>query len=427
MPSLPIMRNRGPRGLFARFFVKPYEQAVQNYGDIHELARLGGVSTLTLPDEYTVTELVIPTRFAATAQFLADYGGDVQGLFRIPGQQKTVIALREHFASHVYFDEYAIASPDEIESTVRLACLPSQAQIPYTIHDVSSTFKQFLNDLDGGILGSVDIFESLRHVLLPIPAPEQQGSPRKKSRDFEFKCRGLGMSPRSSTPVSEERLNARLIARILCSIECPQRRNLIFSVFGLLALLEADSSFSTPSDTPTRSGDLRTLRSRVLLKSPAASSPVNSCPHSSSAPELGAVMIPGAERMSARALGVVFAPILLGDMADLISIEGYDEPDIRSRRRSTMTSRVLGRNIGPVTPKRRNSRLGDIQCPRTEPSNQSRDLGDSVKRTKLAAGVIEGLIRVWPSVVKELKERAVGREAAGWVSCSTDNGFAVHG
>lgn len=65
--------KKGTRGLFSRFFVKPYE-SIQTHGSVHNLARVGGVSVLCLPVEFAACDLVIPTRFAACGQFLVDVG-----------------------------------------------------------------------------------------------------------------------------------------------------------------------------------------------------------------------------------------------------------------------------------------------------------------------------------------------------------------
>lgn len=64
---------KGPGRFFSRFFVRPYEP-IQVYGSVHNLARVGGVSILSIPKEYAPCDLVIPTRFAATGQFLVNSG-----------------------------------------------------------------------------------------------------------------------------------------------------------------------------------------------------------------------------------------------------------------------------------------------------------------------------------------------------------------
>jgi hypothetical protein len=117
---------------------------------------------------------------------------------------------------------------EEIEYTVRLPLLPNANVIPYQVHDVASCFKSFLGDLNGGILGSLEIFEGLRKVVLP-----QRQRRVSESMDLEWKCRG----DEDSEPVDPKH-----IARILCSIQCAASRNLIMAVFGLLAFFMVDDS-----------------------------------------------------------------------------------------------------------------------------------------------------------------------------------------
>jgi hypothetical protein len=65
----------GTRAFFTRLFVKPYE-SVETYGSVHDLARIGGVSMLVLPKKVSPDDigLAVPTRFAVTADHLAEYG-----------------------------------------------------------------------------------------------------------------------------------------------------------------------------------------------------------------------------------------------------------------------------------------------------------------------------------------------------------------
>jgi hypothetical protein len=218
---------------------------------------------LTLPKEYAPRDLVIPTRFAATAQFLVDAGMivtdddsafaegwyntpartggknaavNVPGLFRIPGSKITTDRLRAFFEWQIYdgggtLEDFHRTS-HEIEYTVRLAALPNQSVIPYQIHDVASCFKSFLADLDGGLLGSINVFEGLRKVVLP-----QRLRKSTDSADLEWKCVGVAEGEEDEEPI-----DPRHIARILCGIKCAAKRYLILAVFGLLAYFMADDA-----------------------------------------------------------------------------------------------------------------------------------------------------------------------------------------
>jgi hypothetical protein len=72
---MPRKWRTGTRAVFARLFVKPYE-TIEVHGDVHDLARVGGVSMFSLPREFAPGggDLLIPTRFAATADYLATNG-----------------------------------------------------------------------------------------------------------------------------------------------------------------------------------------------------------------------------------------------------------------------------------------------------------------------------------------------------------------
>jgi hypothetical protein len=72
---MPHKSRGGTRAFFNRLFVKPYEPA-QSYGSVHDMARIGGVSVLLLPGRVSPENigLTVPTRFAVTADYLAEHG-----------------------------------------------------------------------------------------------------------------------------------------------------------------------------------------------------------------------------------------------------------------------------------------------------------------------------------------------------------------
>jgi len=197
----------------------------------------------------------------------------------------------------MYLDNYA-THDSCVEVTIRLAALPSPSTLPYNIHDVASTFKHFLGELHGGILGSVDVFESLKKALMPL---------KMRDEDLDFQCVGLNDG-------DGEIVNTKWVARVLCSVECAQRRNLIFAVFGLLASLKQDPAMR-------RSHRTRLFDLPLQIQ------------------ELGHGQ-PGTEYMSSKALGVVFAPLLLGNLTDQIRIDAASRPvsaNTHNRRRSLLT------------------------------------------------------------------------------------------
>jgi hypothetical protein len=179
----------------------------------------------------------------------------------------------------------------DIEHTLRLGALPSPLVVSYNTHDVASLFKHFLSDLQGGVLGSVDLFDSLRKAL---------GMKISSEDDMDFQCRGLGGG--------EER-SLRWVGRILCNdIKCHQRKNLIFAVFGLLAHLKHDRP---PRDSFGFAPPIRDLPFRHRKSWCISAQIQHHCGESKS----------DSEFMSSKTLAVVFAPLLLGNLTDEIWID----------------------------------------------------------------------------------------------------------
>lgn len=355
-----------------------------------------------------------------------DIGAQVPGLFRIPGQTRTITALKDHFLGHLYLDSYTTPHQQDIEVTVRLAALPSQSVVAYNIHDVASTFKFFLGELDGGILGSVDVFENLRKVLLPnTSAGEGKG---KERASMEWACRGID----DENEEEDNGIEARWVARVLCGIECAQRRNLILAVFGILAMLKQDPVDSVMG-SPSRSTAFPLTFSGAMQ-------------------ELSAEFPPSAsnERMSSKALSLVFAPLLLGNLTDKIHIEEkkhqhtLSSPAAIFRRRSlprTASALHLKRFSGNSTqpspqksmggynksPSKRNHISAPIQLSGKEntpfsekfrrsggKSGQGRELGDGVERNRIAARMIEICVRNWEEVVECLRDGGFGDGEGGY-------------
>lgn len=347
------------------------------HNNVHDLSRVGGVSVLSLPNEYTPCDLVVPTRFAATAQFLVDaaltearqeqrekasykalraerrehresmgnlYDGyeseeseekvvgkiNMPGLFRIPGSKVTTERLRNYFERQLYDGGGTVEDvrrrSTEIEYTVRLPLLPNSNVIPYQLHDVASCFKSFLADLNGGILGSLDIFNGLRKVVLP-----QKLRKSTDSSDLEWKCRGAEV---------HEPVNPDHVARILCSIECAASRNLIMAVFGLLAYFMMDDSREPMHPS--------TYTKRTIHAVPGLDELRDNC--------LPASRDDG--RMTAEALGRIFAPLMLSeDDVKRIKMDARE----RSPKRKDVKDRERKRQSW--TPSKRGSANGNTPSP----------------------------------------------------------------
>ncbi|VUC24681.1 unnamed protein product [Clonostachys rosea] len=153
------------------------------------------------------------------------------------------------------FDYYCYSNKGglDVSSTVRCANLPSH--IEFSIHDVASTFKRMISTLPGGILGTLSIFDALVAIHAQL-----RGDP-------EF--------PRTK----QTKVRARLIALAIGTIESQFRRELICAVFGLLSLIGRVAEV-----TPREDEDGRPL--------------------------------PTGDLMGYSALGIVFGPLLVGELLD---------------------------------------------------------------------------------------------------------------
>lgn len=205
-----------------------------------EVVTLCGLTPFYLPNEYAFGTLSLPTCFRATAQYLVQHGmflcvaslclwmkpsanavlgPAMKGIFRIPGSQSIVKALYDHYASQ---DE----DGDIISDTVRCPYLPGS--IKCDAYDVASTFKRFLLDLPGGILGKVWLFDAF------LAIHDQMGV------DPEY--------PRTK----QSKVRARLIACAIYAHPSRLQRDLICAVFGLLCLIGRASEVARREDVDGR-------------------------------------------------------------------------------------------------------------------------------------------------------------------------------
>ncbi|KAM0264238.1 hypothetical protein ACHAQJ_000725 [Trichoderma viride] len=213
--------------------------------EIQDMVRLSRKSVLYLPPEYSPCSLILPTCIRATAQYIAQ-NATTRGIFRIPGSVKVVNSLYDYYC---YADDYG----PTVSGTVCRATLPTH--IPYSIHDVASTFKRFLSSLPGGVLGSLSLFDAFIGIHSQL-----NGQP-------EF--------PRTK----QTKVRARLIALAIGTIESQFRRELICAVFGLLSLIGRIAEVSPHEDCDGRP-------------------------------------LPTNDLMGYRALGIVFGPLLVRDLFD---------------------------------------------------------------------------------------------------------------
>ncbi|KAL2262444.1 hypothetical protein VTK26DRAFT_1293 [Humicola hyalothermophila] len=220
------------------------------------------------------------------------------------------------------YDYYcADGDADEIASTIRCPNLP--AHIKAGTHDVASAFKRFLSGLPGGILGSLSVFDALVAIHSQL-----KGDP-------EF--------PRTK----QTKLRARLIALAIGTIRSQLRRDLICAVFGLLCMI-----------------------GRAAEKAPREDS-------------LGRPL-PTADLMGYNALGIVFGPLLVGDLLGFYMMRIADP--------------ASGLVVFPVTPppvkkERWKCHAGAAAHPPAQ----------AVDKIHVANSITEMLITHWREIVRQMR------------------------
>ena len=203
--------------------------------------------------------------------------------------------------------------PFQVEMTIANPTLPTD--IPFTIHDITSVYKKFLAGVDGGILGSLTLFNALKEVIEPS-----------------------GVCIENILDASSI-LTASRIAEIIMEIESRDRYFLITAVFGLLAYIKE------------REGDVESVEGRK--KKEGANNP---------------------EKMSSKALGVVFAPLLLGNKTDEIEIESF------GKDAGFQQFTKLAANVNKAK------------------ANQVTELAYGMARNDLTAAITEGLLLQWSNI-----------------------------
>lgn len=214
---------------------------------------------------------------------------------------------------------------DIIASTTRYPGLPPH--IKASVHDVASTFKKLLAGLPGGILGSLSLLDALVAIHGQLP----------------------GDSGSTATGSEQSQLRARLICLAIGTVRSQYRRELICAVFGLLNLIgrAADTASAEPERGKSR---------------------------------------PPSDLMGYDALGIVFGPLLVGDLMNSYSMaRAGNDPVILDSR--TDTSR------------RRKSRSSE--------ESASRSL--SIDKVHLANSVTEMVICHWREVVTHMRRLKLSR------------------
>ncbi|PQE25133.1 GTPase activating Rga6 protein [Rutstroemia sp. NJR-2017a BVV2] len=225
---------------------------------------------------------------------------------------------------NLLYNHYCLVNDEGglVAGTVRCPTLPDHIQCD--VHDVASAFKKFLSGIPGGILGSLPLFDALVSIQTHL-----RGDPEL-------------------TRTKHSKVRARLIALSIATLRSTYRRELICAVFGLLCMV------GRAAETARREDD----RGRPL---------------------------PTSDLMGYRPLGIVFGPLLVGDL-----LENYN-----LRLADPHGSLVLT----PVSPpKQRRDRHK-----KNKSAEEGITFNTTVDKVKVANGITEMLITHWRDIVRHMK------------------------
>ncbi|PQE05598.1 GTPase activating Rga6 protein [Rutstroemia sp. NJR-2017a BBW] len=225
---------------------------------------------------------------------------------------------------NLLYNHYCLVNDEGglVAGTVRCPTLPDHIQCD--VHDVASAFKKFLSGIPGGILGSLPLFDALVSIQTHL-----RGDPEL-------------------TRTKHSKVRARLIALSIATLRSTYRRELICAVFGLLCMV------GRAAETARREDD----RGRPL---------------------------PTSDLMGYRPLGIVFGPLLVGDL-----LENYN-----LRLADPHGSLVLT----PVSsPKQRRERHK-----KNKSAEEGITFNTTVDKVKVANGITEMLITHWRDIVRHMK------------------------
>ncbi|KAF7560495.1 hypothetical protein G7046_g3638 [Stylonectria norvegica] len=229
------------------------------------------------------------------------------------------------------FDYYCYTAKGgrNITNTVRSANLPNH--IPASTQTVASTFKRLLSVIPGGILGSLSIYDALVAI-----HTELQGDP-------EF--------PRTK----QTKLRARLIALALDTVRSQFRKETICGVFGLLSLLGRYAEMAPREDEEGRP-------------------------------------LPTSDLMGYHALGIVFGPLLVGDLLDQYTpASATPEP---------------GLGASSLSPQKLKQHCRKPKVPENE------GIG-GFNKVLVANDIAEMLVTNWRDIVRQMKSLGIHRRKEG--------------
>ncbi|KAI0903070.1 hypothetical protein F4823DRAFT_629708 [Ustulina deusta] len=261
-PDKTSLRHQRSLSDVAFNFVHHHKRDGLQDQDLRALVRLCGKSRLFLPTDYAPCSLTLPTCFRALAQALIQHGPSTVLILRIADTKGIFRVPGSVRVINALYEYYCTdGNTDAISSTTRCPTLPTH--IRCNTHDIASTFKRFLAGLPGGILGSLSLFDAL------VAIHSQLQGHAELHRTKESKVR------------------ARLIALAIGTVQSQYQRELICAVFGLLCLI-----------------------GRIAENAPRE--------------DESGHPLPTTDLMGYNALGIVFGPLLIGDMIDDYSMKVAD-------------------------------------------------------------------------------------------------------
>jgi hypothetical protein len=223
--------------------------------------------------------------------------------------------------------EYYCAEQDAEQTASTIRCPNLPLHINAGVHDVASTFKRFLAGLPGGILGSLSLFDALVTLYSQL-----NGDPELNR-------------------TKESKLRARLIALAIGTSSSHFRRDLICAVFGLLSLVGRAAETAPREDN----------RGRPL---------------------------PTSDLMGYTALGIVFGPLLVGDLIDSYAMKVADP--------------ATGLVLLPMTPPKSRKERRKSKASEEHPTSML-----TVDKIQVANSITEMVITHWREVVKHLRSLGV--------------------
>ena len=230
---------------------------------------------------------------------------------------------------------------DEISSTICSPNLPTHVKAG--THDVASTFKRLLSGLPEGILGSLSLFDALVSIQSQLDG------------EAEF------------LKTKQTKIRARLIALAIGTVTSQLRRDLICAVFGLLCLIGRAAETTPREDEHGRP-------------------------------------LPTSDLMGYSALGIVFGPLLLGDLLNSYEIKAAN-------------ATPSGPALFPATPP--NTRKERRRSRTSEDAAHSPAL--AVDKIYMANSITEMLVTHWREVVRHM--RSLGALKGGREGLQRRNGL----